>query len=410
MSNPFFDDVNSVPSPEASPARLTKTNPFYHDLLGDEFGSNPGAANYNNSSPFDFLSDPRETGSDGLSASNVLLDLSGGDDWLMASSVMTPSRGDAGKASGNDVVAGVGVTPPTNFSDVSEILRDFAPASAPASAQPPVTNIDDLLGMDFLVMGETKETELLPPAVQSVSISRDDNGLSDENFDFLVDAEEAKQDIQAVPVVGDEPPPPIPTTTFPGAPPAQDSSLDEHTSTISLPFECPIAGGRVDGSVVHVTDIMVSSSFKPHTSSIMVSSTKASPCSSSTAGELSPPGPACGRLSGSEDAPSTQIYFDNSEPEEKSGPALALAPGPGEPDTNEEKIFPTDVHRDKEDNGCAVPVDSGEQKGKRRQVGESDKHNLPSVMAKMDTSKSPRDDRHPKIDNLVDEGKSCLSF
>lgn len=402
MSNPFFDDVSSVPSPEASPARLTKTNPFYHDLLGDEFGSNPGAANSNNSSPFDFLSDPRETGSDGLSESNVLLDLSGGDDWLMASSVMTPSRGDAGKTSGNDVVAAVGVTPPTNFSDVSEILRDFAPASAPASAQPPVTNIDDLLGMDFLVMGETKETELLPPAVQSVSgSSRDDNGLSDENFDFLVDAEEAKQDIQAVPVVGDEPPPPIPTTTFPGAPPAQNSSLDEHTSTISLQSECPIAGGGVDGSVVHVTDIMVSSSFKPHTSSIMVSSTKASP--SSTAGERSPPGPAVVRLGGSEDAPSTRIYFDNSEPEEESGPALASAPGPDEPDTNEEKIFPTGVHRDKEDSGCVVPVDSGEQKGKRRQVGESDKHNLPSVMAKMDTSKSPRDDRHPNIDNLVDE-------
>ena len=352
-SNPFLDppppsaeeeeeeDGGGAPGEPPQHPALSKTNPFYQDLLAEPHGQSgvQQLSRPDSDTLIDFASGLNDH-AHGDGSLGVLLDVSDGGMVGPHSSSSAPSSAatatDGAQSNGGVDLLGsnftqfgesdVNIPPPMEFSDFGNHHQHHAPlepsGDGPATATSPVTNIDDLLGVDFSANGGLPPPPQAPAAATTTEPAR--NGATDDGaengFDFLLDAEEAREQPPAAsladiteeetPRLPPGPPPPVPAAEPP--PPAApvraeefladgtDPSEASTTTSVFLPSENPMdnitmisvcperseAAGSLGGSsnnknnnnnnTVHITDITVTSPT-PKVSAVNVTRPKPAP-------------------------------------------------------------------------------------------------------------------------------------
>ena len=362
-SNPFLDppppsaeeeveeDGGCAPDEPAQHPALSKTNPFYQDLLAEPHGQSgvQQLSRPDSDTLIDFASGLNDH-AHGDGSLGALLDVSDGGMVGPHSSSSAPSSAatatDGAQSNGGVDLLGsnftqfgesdVNIPPPMEFSDFGNHHQHHdhqhhAPLEpsddGPATATSPVTNIDDLLGVDFSANGGLPPPPQAPPPATAAATTTEParNGATDDGaengFDFLLDAEEAREQPPAAsladiteeetPRLPPGPPPPVPAAKPPPSPaapvPAEeflgdgtDPSEASATTSVFLPSENPMdnitmisvcperseAAGSLSGSssknnnnnnnTVHVTDITVTSPT-PKVSAVNVTRPKPAP-------------------------------------------------------------------------------------------------------------------------------------
>ena len=394
-SNPFLDppppsakegeeEENGDGAPGEPPQHpaLSKTNPFYQDLLAEPHGHSgvQQLSRPDSDTLIDFASGLNDH-AHGDGSLGVLLDVSdGGMVGPHSSSSSAATATDGAQSNGGvDLLgsnftqfgeSGVNIPPPMEFSDFGNHQQHHdhqhhAPLEpsddSPATATSPVTNIDDLLGVEFSANGG-----LPPPATAAATTTEPArNGATDDGtengFDFLLDAEEAREQPPAasladiteeeLPRLPPGPPPPVPAAEPPPSPaapvPAEefladgtDPSEASATTSVFLPSENPMdnitmisvcperseAAGNLSGSssknnnnnnnnTVHVTDITVTSPT-PKVSAVNVTRPKPAPRGRDGGQDSKAPAGTAVVTVGQPTTPNvTQIRFDTSTSE-----------------------------------------------------------------------------------------------
>ena len=460
MSNPFLDppsdaeEDGALGEPQqqhkgkhAAASGLSKTNPFYQDMLaGPRNQSCVQHSNPESDTLIDFASGLNDNAqSDGAFAQNNLLDVNGGGlDGQHSSAAQT--NGGVDLLGSNLTQFGesdVDIPPPMEFSDVeNHALPEPEPSGAQTS---PVTNIDDLLGVDFSATDGPPATELSEDGASDGGACAGTNG-SDNGFDFLSDAEEARGEASPAlladiseeepPELPPGPPPPVPDEPPPPIPDLAESVLSDGTDTeacattsIFLPSENPTDNvtvvsvssaetpavdslGSNSNSTVHITDITVSSPVS-NVSAVNVTRPKPAPRVRDTNQESKTSPRTTLVTVGSASTPNvTQIKFNTGTSEtfigstlppnafmptsigitkaiKSNSPRSQTARVEEEEEEEEEEITPMTVHRDLLGNKMAAPSPPkslGRQANGPRTVDSEAKRDLQDVLAQMTKS------------------------
>ncbi|KAL8563562.1 hypothetical protein ACOMHN_060878 [Nucella lapillus] len=229
MSNPFLDplplgatgDDTSDCGPQnghSSVQDVSKDNPFYEDLLGGELTCGTVVDNSLPDTLIEFQDDGPDPASksDRVATEDVLLDLGDGSGGGAA---VQPSGELVDLLGSNDIQFGEpfgGIPPPMEFSDpFSANGQVSAPSKTFAS---PVTNIDDLLGLDFMTSLDSvteEDTDLpcsKPDGVCSNDLLQDIHVLSESapTAESMDAGEMSPQLPSDPPPVPTKPPPDLP--------------------------------------------------------------------------------------------------------------------------------------------------------------------------------------------------------
>ncbi|XP_070182123.1 mucin-2-like [Littorina saxatilis] len=446
-----------------NPDSASKTTPLDQDLLGGD-GSGDGWSQSsmtqasNATAPYTLIDLPSglsDSRSDGLLTEDILLDVSDTEmGEVGGQQPLTPtSSGQANGGGGLDLLCGddaqfgesdVNIPPPMAFSDTE------AGRCQPAAGSGPVTNIDDLLGMDFTATAAS-------PAATDSRIDRASSGSSSgsDNFDFLLDVNEAKEEVMLADIAEEEPPrrpsgPPPPVPSGPPPPVPTDSATAEDEgenetdtapsfkTSVFLPSENPLDNvtqislnndattANSNNNTVHVTDITVTS-FNSNVSAINVMRPKPAPRGgggdSNGDNKASPRGSTVVTVDNSS-APTntTQIHFDNSTNMTvvKATPPLnAFLPtsmgitktvkpkppkqeGEEEEEEEEEVIQPMTVHRDHQGNKLAAPSPPetlGRQSFAPKKFDEEARRDLQKILGDMEKTARPLPVRKTKYED-----------